>query len=109
MEILDSEGEFDRSSATRSPQLIIVEVDSNSEEEDSMALNSRKGLRDLMVGWNKRSSSKEAPKSQLPFTLPPPLLPPTSIVGLFPNPNLKKKRKEQGVEKGKVVSQKEAK
>ena len=103
MEIPDSECEFDRSSATCSLKLIIVKVDSSSKKEDLMALNLRKGLRDLMAGQNKGSSSKEAPKSQLPLTLPPPLPPPTTIVGLFPNPNLKKKSKEQEVEKGEVA------
>ena len=72
-----------------------------------MALNPRKGLRDLMAGRNKGSSSKEAPKSQLPpsLPLPPPLS--TTTAGLLPIPNLKKKRKEQEVEE--VVPQKEAK
>ena len=59
-----------------------------------MALNLRKGLRDLMAGQNKGSSSKEAFKSQLPLTLPPPPPPPTATIGMFPYPNLKKKRKE---------------
>ena len=63
MQIPNSKGKFNRSSATRSPQLIITEVNSTSEEEDSMALNLRKGLRELMVGRNKGSSSKEAPNS----------------------------------------------
>ena len=103
VEIPDSKGEFDRSSTTRSPQLIIVEVDSSSEEEDSMALNSRKGLKDLMAGRNKGSSPKEALKSPLPP------LPPTTTVGLLPNPNLQKKRKEQVLEEGEVAHQKEAK
>ena len=107
VEILDSKSELDRSSAAHSPQLIIVEVDSSSEEEDAMALNPRKSLRDLMAGRNKGSSSKEAPKSQLPpsLPLPPPLS--TTTAGLLPIPNLKKKRKEQEVEE--VVPQKEAK
>ena len=76
-----------------------------------MALNPRKGLKDLMVGRNKGSSSKEAPKSQLPpsLPLPPPLPPPITTLSLLPIPNLKKKRKEQEVEEGETVLQKEAK
>ena len=74
-----------------------------------MALNPRKGLKDLMVGRNKGSSSKEAPKSQLPLTLPLPASPSTTIVCLLPIRNLKKKRKEQEVEEGEVVPQNEAK
>ena len=68
-----------------------------------MSLNPRKGLWDLMVGRNKGSSSKEAPKSQLPLTLPPPPPPSTTTVGLFLNPNLKKKMKEQVLEEGEVA------
>ena len=109
VEILDSEGEFDKSSTARSPQLLIAKVDSSSEEEDLMDLNPRKGLKDLMVGQNKGSSSKEALKSQLPLTFPSPPPPSNPIVGLLPNPNLKMKRKEQVLEEGKVAHQKEAK
>ena len=61
-----------------------------------------------MTGRNKRSSFKEAPKSQVPLTLPPPP-PPTTTVNLLPYPNLKKKRNEQEMEEGEVVPQKEAK
>ena len=74
-----------------------------------MALNQRKGLKDLMVGRNKGSSSKEAPKSQLPLPLPLPASPPRTTVCLLPILNLKKKRKEQEVEEGEVVPQNEAK
>ena len=72
--------------------MIIVEVDNSSEEEDSMALNPRKGLRDLMVERNKGSASKEALEAQLPLTLPLPL---TTTVGLLPNLNLKKKERSK--------------
>nr|POE89621.1 hypothetical protein CFP56_02339 [Quercus suber] len=56
----DSKGKLDRSSTARFPQLIIAEVNSDSEEEESMALNPRKGLKDLMAARHKGSSSKEA-------------------------------------------------
>ena len=84
-------------------------VDSFKEEEEEMALNRRKGLRDLMVRRNKGSSSKEVPKSKVPANLPPLPLPPTTILGLLPIPNLKKKRKEQEMEEGEMVPQKKAK
>ena len=86
MELLDSEGELDKSSAAHSPRLIIARVDSSSEEEEDMALNPRNGLKDILAKRNKGSSSKEAPKTQLPSNLPPPFLP--SPLGLLPNPNL---------------------
>lgn len=64
-----------------------------------MTLNLRKGLKNLLAGRNKRSSFKEALKSQ-PL---PTLLPSLPSTALLPIPNLKKKRKEQEVEKGEVV------
>ena len=64
-----------------------------------MALNSRRGLKDLVARRNKGSSSKEAPKTQLPPN--PPLPPLPSPLDLLPNPNLqKKKRKEKDIEGG---------
>ena len=75
--------------------MIIIEADSSSKEEDLMALNPRKGLKELMVERNKGSASKEAPKAQLPLTLPSPPPPPTTTVGLLPNPNLKKKERSR--------------
>ena len=97
MEILDSEGALDRSFTVHSPKLRVARVDNSSKEEEEMALNPRKGLKELLTGRNKGLLFKDALKSQ-PFpTLPPPL-PPT--LNLLPMPKLKKKRKEEGVEKG---------
>ena len=94
--VLDAEDKFDRFSGVHTLGLVVAHVvDSSEEEEEEMALNPRKGLRDLMVERNKGSSSKEVPKSQVPANLPPPLPPPTTALGLLPIPNLKKKRKEQ--------------
>ena len=64
-----------------------------------MALNPRKGLKDLLARRNKGLSFKEALKFQPPTSLPPP------ITSLLPIPNLKKKRKEQEMKEGKVVHQ----
>jgi len=90
---------------------VITRPDSSSkEEEDGMALNKgNKSLRDLMAVRNKMSTSKEATKSQVPPTLPPP--PPSLLVdlGLKVIPDLKKKRPVQELEKGEVGSQKGAK
>ena len=72
-----------------------------------MALNLRKGRKDLLSGRNKGSSSREALKSQALLTLPLPS--PPTIVGLLLIPNLKKKMKEQEMEEGEVVPQKDAK
>ena len=109
MELSNSEVNFDRSSATHPPKLVVARIDNNSEEEKDMALNSRKGLKDLVAGRNKGSPSREVLKSQVADNLPPPPPPPTTSLSLIPLPNLKKKRKEQKLEKGEVVPQKEAK
>ena len=108
MELSNSEGELDRSSAAHSPRLIIAQVDSSSEEEEDMALNPRKGLKDILARRNKGSSSKEAPKTQLPPNLPPPPLP--SPLGILSNPNLqKKKRKEKDIEEREIAPPKDPK
>ena len=60
---MDSEGELDRSFIVRSSKLVVAVMDNISKEEDEMALNPRKGLKDLLVRRNKRSSSKDASKS----------------------------------------------
>ena len=78
VEISNSEDELDRASAAHSPKLIVAHVDPSSEEEEDMALNSRKCLKDILVKRNKGSSSKEAPKTQLPPNLPLPLFLPCS-------------------------------
>ena len=107
MEISDSKGELNRSSIVHSPKLIVARVDSNSEEEEEMALNQRKGLKELLVGKNKGSSSKDAPRSQPLPALP---FPPPPTLNLLPLPNLKKKWKEKkGAEEGEVIPQKEPK
>ena len=104
--ISNAKEEFDRLSGVCTLGLVVVcVIDSSEEEEEEMALNLRKGLRDLMAGRNKGSSSKKAPKSQDLANLPPP----TTTLGLIPIPNLKKKRKEQEVKQGKMVPQKGAK
>ena len=54
--ISDPEDEFDRTSVAKID-------DSFEEEEEEMAFNLRKFLKDLLMGRNKGSSSKEAPKS----------------------------------------------
>jgi len=102
MELSNSEVNFDRSSATHPPKLVVARIDNNSEEEKDMALNSRKGLKDLVAGRNKGSSSKEAPKTQLPPN--PPLPPLPSPLSLLPDLNLqKKKRKENDIEEGEIA------
>ena len=62
-----------------------------------------------MAARNKGSTSKEAPKSQVPPNLPLPPPPPPTDLGLYAISNLKKKRPVQELEEGEVVPQKGAK
>ena len=83
MELLDSKAELGRFSAVHSPRLVVAWVDPSSEEEEEMAFNPRRGLKDLVAGRNKRSSSKEVPKSRAADNLPPPPPLPTTSLSFF--------------------------
>ena len=64
-----------------------------------MTLNKgNKSLRELMAARGKESTSKAAPKSQVPPSLPQ--IP--ADLGLKPNPNLKKKRPVETLEECEV-------
>ena len=106
--ISDAKDELDRHLGVHASILMVSHPDSTSEKkEDEMALNrGNKGLRKLMATRNKWSTSKEAPKSQVPPILPPPPpLPPTDL-GLHAIPNLKEKRLVQELEEWEVAPQK---
>ena len=59
VQILDSEGELDKSSFTCFPKLIVAHVDYSSEEEEEMVLNHRKGLKELLARRNKGTSGSQ--------------------------------------------------
>ena len=101
--ISNAEGESDRNYGIHTPILVITCQDNFDEEEDNMALNEgNKSLKELMAVRGKESTSKVAPKSQVP-PLPPQI--PTDL-GLKPNPNLKKKRPLETLEESEVGPQK---
>ena len=106
--ISNAEEEIDRHSGVHASILVIARPDSTSEEEENdMALNrGNKSLKDLMVVRNKGLTSQEAPKSQVPPTLPPPSPLPLIDLGLHAIPNLKKKRLVQEFEEGEMALQK---
>ena len=91
VEVLDFEAGLDRSSAIDFLRLVVAWIDSNEENED-MALNRNRSLRDLFTDRNKESSSNEATKFQVPPTLPPPPLLPLTDLKLNVMKDLKKKR-----------------
>ena len=62
IELLDSEAKLDRLFAAHS-LILVSRVNNSSEEEEEMALNSRRDLKDLVAGRNKGSSSKKAPQT----------------------------------------------
>ena len=64
----------------------------------------RPGLKGLLASRNKGGSSKKAPKTQ-PTAIPAP--PPPTDLGLLAMPNLKKRRPDQELEEGELVSRKE--
>ena len=102
VQVSNFEEELDRVSGVCPSGLVIVRIDDSlKDEEEEMALNQRKGLKDLLVGRKKESASTDAPGSQPLPAFPPPPSPP--IIGLLPIPNLKKKRKEKETEEGEVV------
>ena len=56
VEISNSDGKLDRSSIVRSPRLIVAWVDNSFDEEKEMALNRKKGLKELLAERNKGTS-----------------------------------------------------
>ena len=59
VELSDSEANFDRFFVAHSPRLVVARINTSSTEEEEMALNLRRGLKDLVAG-RKGSSSKDA-------------------------------------------------
>ena len=66
-----------------------------------MDTKKRPGLKGLLASRNKGGSSKEAPKTQPPVVLPPPL--PPIDPGLQAMPNLKKRRLDHELKEGEVL------
>ena len=105
MELLDSKTESDKFSTAHPPKLIVARVDTSSEEEEEgMDPKQITALKGLLANRNKGSTSKEAPKTQVHPSLPPPPSPSIDLE-LHANPNLKKKRPVQNIEEGEVAPQ----
>ena len=107
VDILEFETESVNISSMHPRQLIITQVDLESEEEEEqMDPKKRPGLKGLLASRNKEGSSKEVSKTQPPIIPPPP--PPTDL-GLLAMPNLKKRRPDNELEEGEVALWKENK
>ena len=95
----ESEVDIDRLSAANTLGLVVAQINSDSEEEE-IALNQKRSIRDLMAFRNKGETSQEVPKSQVPTTLPPLPAPLPTDPGLHAIRDLKKKRSLQEIEEG---------
>ena len=70
----ESEVDIDRLSTANTPGLVVAQIDSDFEEEE-MALNQRRSLRDLMASRNKGQLHKKYPSPKfLQLFLPLPFL-----------------------------------
>nr|XP_023895640.1 uncharacterized protein LOC112007520 [Quercus suber] len=102
--VSEAEEEPDRHSSVHAPVPVVAHLeDTSDKEEEKMALKAEiKSLRNLMNARNKVSALKEINKSQPLTNLPPP--PPQLPTGLElkPIPELKKKRPNEELNKGKV-------
>ena len=72
VQLSDTETDFDRFSVAYPLRLIIAQVTTSSEEEEGMDLKQMTGLKGLLANRNNGSTSKKAPKTQVPPSLPPP-------------------------------------
>ena len=73
VELSDFCSDLDHFSTAHSLELIVAQINISQEvEEEGMDLKPRFGLRALMSNRNKGKSSKDAPKEQVPASLPPP-------------------------------------
>ena len=95
-QVSDSEDEPNRFLGFCTLGLVIACIDESLEDEEEMALNKKKGLKELLMERNKGTSGSQ------PLLASPPPLPPT--ISLLLIPNLKKMRKENEIaEEGEVV------
>ena len=71
VQVLDSEDEPDRFLGVHTSSLVIARIDDSFEEEEEMALNRKKGLKELLAEKNKEPAQKGASRSQHLLALPP--------------------------------------
>ena len=84
VQLSNSKTESDRFSAAHPLKLIVAQIGTSlEEEEEGMDQKQRTTLKGLMANMNKGSTSKEAPKTQVPPSLPLPPSPPPSPSSLL--------------------------
>ena len=100
--ISEAEEEANDYSCVQTPALIITYMgDSSDNEEKDMTPKIGPSLRELMKGRNKALSPQEKSKSKPPVN-PLPLPPLFADLGLKPNPDLRRKRHDEALEKGEM-------
>ena len=101
--ILEAKEETDEYSCIQTPTPIVTYVeDSSDNEAKEMAPKPSPMLRELMKARNKAPSPQEANKSK-PLVKPPP--PPPQLLAdleLKPNPEVRRKRQQEVLEKGEI-------
>ena len=100
--ISEAKEEANDYSCVQTPALIITYMgDSSDNEEKDMTPKIGPSLRELMKGRNKALSPQEKSKSKPPVNpLPPPPL--FADLGLKSNPDLRRKRHDEALEKGEM-------
>ena len=76
--------------------------DSSDNEEEEMASKPTPSLKELIKGRNKAPSPQEDNKSKPPVNPPPPPPQLPADLGLKPNPELRRKRHQEGSEEGEI-------
>ena len=88
VQVSNSKDKLDRFSGVHTLSLIIARIDDSSEDEEEMALNRKKGLKELLTERNKGTSGSQ----RLP-TLPPSS---SSYSWPTPHPQFEEKKEEEG-------------
>ena len=101
--ISEAKKETDEYSCVQTPAPLVTYVeDSSDNEAEEMTLKPTPSLRELMKGRHKTPSPQEANKSKHPVNPPPSPLQLPADLGLKPNPELRRKRHQEGLEEGEI-------
>ena len=81
---------------------VVTYIADTSDEEEAMAPKTRPSLKELMKNRNKAPSPQNKNKSKPPANPPPPPPQIPADLGLKPNPDLRRKRPVDTVDKGEL-------
>ena len=89
VQVSDSEDKLNKFFDVRTPSLVTARVDDNSKDEEKMALNRKKGMKEFLTERNKGIS--ESP----PLPAPPPPPSSSSYCQLAPHPQLEEEKERE--------------